>query len=575
MNQEPNILRPKTLLEHFTSNKREDKKFCFILGAGASKQSGIPTGKELVKTWIDDLKKLFSEEEINTWLKERGFAGKDLAEFYPQIYEKRFDIDPQEGYYYLEKIMEGKEPSCGYSVLVQVLANTQNNVVVTTNFDSLTEDAMFMYTNKKPLVCGHEALTAFIKPVMTRPLIAKIHRDVLFAPKNQSKDTAGLDDGWKKSLTNIFKFYTPIVIGYGGNDGSLMGFLEQLESIEGGIFWCYRESDGLPNERIKKLVIKHKGYLVPIEGFDEMMLQLNNKLNYGLLDEKIKKIAEQRAEKYKSQIENIQRREKSQETTVALEDTIKKQPRGWWTIELLARAEKDIEKKGKIYESGIMEFPKSAELYGSYANFLYSVRKEYDKAEGYYKKALELDPNNATNTGNYANFLRNVRKEYDKAEEYYKKALELDPNNATNTGNYANFLRNVRKEYDRAEDYYKKALELDPNNANQMGNYAQFFLIKGDKEKGKEYINKAFTFNIDNKSLLVELWFYRYAHFPEWYEEGYKRLLELVKNGARSIGWNLKPNIEQAKKDGHPHIDLLYKFDKIITEDAPIDILDK
>ena len=436
--------------------------------------------------------------------------------------------------------MDGKEPSCGYSVLVQVLANTQNNVVITTNFDSLTEDAMFMYTNKKPLVCGHEALTAFIKPIMMRPLIAKIHRDILFAPKNQSKDTAGLDDGWKKSLTNIFKFYTPIVIGYGGNDGSLMGFLEQLESIEGGIFWCYRESDGLPNERIKKLVIKHKGYLVPIEGFDEMMLQLNSKLNYGFLDEKIKKIAEQRAEKYKGQIENIQRKEKSQETTVALEDTIKKQPRGWWTIQLLARAEKDIEKKEKIYESGIMEFPKSAELYGNYAYFLYSVRKEYDKAE-----------------------------------EYYKKSLELDPNLAATAGSYAYFLYNVRKEYDKAEEYYKKALELDPNNANQTGNYAQLLLIKGDKEKGKEYINKAFTFNIDNKSLLVELWFYRYAHFPEWYEEGYKRLLELVKNGARSIGWNLKPNIEQAKKDGHPHIDLLYKFDKIITEDAPIDILDK
>src|SRR3990167_6131976 len=538
--EETKKLKLNTLLEHFVSDKREDKKVCFILGAGSSKQSDIPTGKELVKIWIDDLKKLFSEEEINTWLEERGFAGKELAEFYTEIYGKRFEIDPMEGYYCLEKIMEGKEPSCGYSVLVQVLANTQNNVVITTNFDSLTEDAMFMYTNKKPLVCGHEALTAFIKPIMTRPLIAKIHRDVLFSPKNQSKDTADLDDGWKKSLTNIFKFYTPIVIGYGGNDGSLMGFLEQLESIEGGIFWCYRESDGLPNERIKKLVIKHKGYLVPIEGFDEMMLQLNNKLNYGLLDEKIKKIAEQRAEKYKSQIENIQRREKSQETTVALEDTIKKQPRGWWTIQLLARAEKDIERKEKIYESGIMEFPKSAELHGNYAYFLYRVRKEYDRAE-----------------------------------EYYKKALELDPNLAATTGSYAYFLYSVRKEYDKAEEYYKKALELDPNNANQTGNYAQLLLIKGDKEKGKEYINKAFTFNIDNKSLLVELWFYRYAHFPEWYEEGYKSLLELVKNGARSIGWNLKPNIEQAKKDGHPHIDLLYKFDKIITEDAPIDILDK
>ena len=58
--EETKKLKLNTLLEHFVSDKREDKKVCFILGAGASKQSGIPTGKELVKTWIDDLKKLFS-----------------------------------------------------------------------------------------------------------------------------------------------------------------------------------------------------------------------------------------------------------------------------------------------------------------------------------------------------------------------------------------------------------------------------------------------------------------------------------------------------------------------------------
>src|SRR5438876_10550474 len=38
-------------------------------------------------------------------------------------------------------------------------------------------------------------------------------------------------------------YYTPIVVGYGGNDGSLMGMLKSLPQIKGGIFWCFRIRD--------------------------------------------------------------------------------------------------------------------------------------------------------------------------------------------------------------------------------------------------------------------------------------------------------------------------------------------
>ena len=49
-------IKLKTLLSHFSKDQREDKKFCFVLGSGASKQSGIPTGGELVKRWIRRIK---------------------------------------------------------------------------------------------------------------------------------------------------------------------------------------------------------------------------------------------------------------------------------------------------------------------------------------------------------------------------------------------------------------------------------------------------------------------------------------------------------------------------------------
>ncbi|MFY0535026.1 hypothetical protein [Nannocystis pusilla] len=41
---------------------------------------------------------------------------------------------------------------------------------------------------------------------------------------NQAAEIAALQTAWIEPLTRVFRAYTPIVIGYGGNDGSLMGF---------------------------------------------------------------------------------------------------------------------------------------------------------------------------------------------------------------------------------------------------------------------------------------------------------------------------------------------------------------
>jgi tetratricopeptide (TPR) repeat protein len=686
----PKRMSIKTFLVHFMriiNKSRLGRRFCFIIGAGASIQSGIPTGAELVKKWLEELREMYDDEELEKWKEEediKGLENGEAARYYPQIYEKRFSSDPEEGYFCLEDIIERKEPSFGYSVLAKILAETHHNVVITTNFDSLVEDALFIYTNKRPLVCGHEALAGFISPIMRRPLIAKIHRDVLLAPISDPQGTRILAEGWKKSLANIFKFYTPVIIGYGGNDGSLMGFLNALEPIDGGMFWCYWQQGGKPEEEILQLVMKHNGYLVPIIGFDELMLQLNDKLGYPLLHESIVSIAKEKAKNYQDQVENIQKKlSQSQKPSdsaakAALKRTIEKQKKDWWSFELLASSETDPDKKEEIYLQGLREIPGSAELTGNYANFLKNIRKDYDKAEELYKKSLELDPQNVTHTGNYANFLSDIRKDYDKAEELYKKALELDPKkaintgnyanflhivrkdydkaeelykksleldpqnaihtgnyaffqenirkdfdkteelyiksleldpqnainkgnyasflhtvkkdydkaeelykksleldpqNAINTGNYASFLHTVRKDYDKAEELYKKSLELDPQNAINAGNYAQMLLARGNKKQGEKYLEKAFSLKPPDEGLLLEMWFYRYAHLADRYEQADKEIIKLLKKGVRSPGWDLSPNIERAKLDGHPAADRLEKLAKIITGDAPLDTL--
>ncbi len=73
---DPKILKLSTFLHHFASDERQDRKFCFIIGAGASKESGIPTGAELVKVWTEEIKKLHGDEDTEKWMADNSILAR-------------------------------------------------------------------------------------------------------------------------------------------------------------------------------------------------------------------------------------------------------------------------------------------------------------------------------------------------------------------------------------------------------------------------------------------------------------------------------------------------------------------
>ena len=482
-----------------------DRPFCWILGSGASFQSGIPTGKDLAMKWLNELHERKDSEKrpIEEWateknLKIKGFDYSRAASFYPLIYHRRFHKFKDQGYAFLENTMDHAEPSFGYSVLAQVMATTPHKVAITTNFDNLIADALSIYTRTFPLVCGHESLTGYIRPDrLRRPLIAKIHRDLLLAPLSNPDEIAKLPGEWATALTKIFDRFTPIVIGYGGNDGSLMGFLKKHLPIEGGIFWCHREGDVI-DPAIAEVVEHHVGYLVPIAGFDEVMLQLQETLQLTPpVLQLLKNVQDKRVVDYQKQFDALRTklskpleneaaektREPARKAAEAAVERLTKE-KTWWAWELKAEAEPDPVRREAIYRNGLKDFPASVELTNNFALFMQTVRKNYDEAERLFRKALELDPHTAFATLNFAAFMQTVRKNYDEAERLFRKALELDPNNAVATDRFALFLYEVKKDYDEAERLFRKAQELDPDNVVAMFNFARF--MKDVRKNSKE-----------------------------------------------------------------------------------------
>ena len=56
------------------------RRFCFVLGAGASKASGIKTGEELVNQWDRELEVRIPEEHAR-WKQETGITPRTSMAF--------------------------------------------------------------------------------------------------------------------------------------------------------------------------------------------------------------------------------------------------------------------------------------------------------------------------------------------------------------------------------------------------------------------------------------------------------------------------------------------------------------
>jgi len=402
---------------------------------------------------------------------------------------------------------------------------------------------------------------------LRRPLIAKIHGDLGFTPRNTPEEIAQLSDDWRTALRRVLERFTPIVIGYGGNDGSLMATLESLPvDVPESIYWCQRE--GSPaSDRVMRLLEQKKGRLVVIPGFDELMLKLQDHMDRSWempnLLEEMERRQREREKSYKEQRDKIgallaapqgsSRLAGDQISTGDSETTEERDladaavrilaskgtEKPWWQWSLEANRETDLDKREAILRTGLEALPRSAGLLGTYANFLRIERKDLDGAEEFYKRAIEADPKDHANLGNYAIFLNDERKDLDGAEEFYKRAIEADPKSAANLGNYAIFLNHERKDLDGAEEFYKRAIEADSRHARNLGNYAIFLATnRKDLDGAEEFYKRAIEADPKDARNLGN-----YANFLKnqrkdlnGAEEFYKRAIETDPKDANNLG---------------------------------------
>jgi WD40 repeat protein len=191
-----------------------------------------------------------------------------------------------------------------------------------------------------------------------------------------------------------------------------------------------------------------------------------------------------------------------------------------------------------------------------------------------HKEAIKKNPQSADAFAAFAAFEYD-RENYAAAEKLLKQALALDPKHFGALWRYTVLLQYINKDYVQAEMYHRQLIKVASDNPGVLSNFSQVLLAQGKLEEGHNLINQSFAYHAErvDASLLLELWLYRFAHFPNEYPYAKDELVALLEKGSRDERWDFSGNIAQAEKAGHPNVPLLKALADVITNKAKFETL--
>ena len=480
------------------------RKFCFFLGAGASVSSGIPAATKLVDLWDEKIRNRFSTEEYEQWKKDKKIDETNKYSHYSDYYEKQFSSNFVDGYNYLEKKMKEASPSGGYACLAFLLTQTPHKVVVTTNFDRLTEDAVTLYAHEFSLVVGHVTMAHYITSEIMRPTVVKIHHDLLLDPKSKRVELEQLDERWQKALSEIFSKYHPIFIGFAGNDPDVMNYLiENADKFREGNewkrpYWTVYGNEK-PKGKVEDFLNKSGAFLIHSNGFDDMMAKLALALKVSIPTERdYQEEAKKQYNKLQDAFSKVQEESKTSPgdgmkgASTTSDDNTKDTsipPRKQYdppqdlpematadpqesdqdapdsTLYLRAvvlHNDMNYQKALALLQELIRRDPNNARYHDSCGVTLHEMGR-YKEALAEKQKATELEPDNARYHDSCGVTLHEMGR-YKEALAESQKATELEPDNAKYHDSLSTAYHRLGK-YEDALAESLKALELEPDNA--------------------------------------------------------------------------------------------------------------
>lgn len=250
--------------------------YALFLGSGTSRESGIPTGTDILNDAIEllykdekDVKKV-NDEELKQWYKNSSF--KEYT--YSKILEGLCPLQ-EDRRKFLEKYFVGKKPTESHYLIAEMVKNGIVKVIITTNFDRLIEDALSNENIQYDLISSENDLKTSPPREHSNCWLLKLHGDYKrLNIKNTKKELEKLEPLMENQFQEVLNNYGTIVMGYSGSDESVMSCFEKRDSNY-MLYWLTREE---PNQRVKELILEQKGKQIQRKSAEIFLKELCGKI---------------------------------------------------------------------------------------------------------------------------------------------------------------------------------------------------------------------------------------------------------------------------------------------------------
>lgn len=254
--------------------------YALLLGSGLSRTAEIPTGWEIT---LDLVRRMAAangvenQDDWAAWYRENEGGEPDYSKLLevvaPSASERqsilRSYIEPDD-----DERTEGKKlPTPAHHAIAKLVQGGFVKVIVTTNFDKLTENALRDVGIEPTVIHSLDSLSGAQPLVHSRCYIVKLHGDYMDARiLNTEAELAGYPLEYNVLLDRILDDFGLVVCGWSGDwDEALRAAITRAPNRRYPLYWATR---GELKGKAKELCDLRKGSQLQISGADEFFTDL-------------------------------------------------------------------------------------------------------------------------------------------------------------------------------------------------------------------------------------------------------------------------------------------------------------
>jgi hypothetical protein len=239
--------------------------YALLLGSGISRAAKIPTGWEVVLDLCRNLAVMKQEDcepDPAAWYSKTYGEEPDYAKLLDALtttpaerqglLKKYFEPTPE------ERDEGAKLPTAAHRSIAKLVAAGHVRVIVTTNFDPLTEIALRDEGVNPIVISTPEAVAGALPLVHQQCCVVKVHGDYLdLRIKNTPAELSKYDPAIDALLDRIFDEFGLVVCGWSGVwDTALRNAIDRCPNRRFSMYWA---SKGAPADEAKQLIGRRHG----------------------------------------------------------------------------------------------------------------------------------------------------------------------------------------------------------------------------------------------------------------------------------------------------------------------------